>query len=159
MIDLNMKLSKNFTLKEFIYSDTASVLKIDNTPNDLIVNRLRTLCINVLQPVREHFNKPVMINSGYRCPKLNTAIKGAKTSQHVLGYAADFEIMGLSNYDLAIWIRNNLKYDQLILEFATNLSQNPNNGWVHCSYVDLKTNRNQPLTINNKGTFYGLRLM
>lgn len=159
MIDLSMKLSKNFTLKELVYSGTAVSLKIDNTPTPEIVERLRVLCQNVLQPVRDHFGKPVLINSGYRCPKLNTAIKGAKTSQHVLGYAADFEIMGLSNWDLAVWIRNNLKYDQLILEYATNLSQNPNNGWVHCSFVDNKINRNQPLTINNKGTFYGLRLM
>jgi len=158
VINLNQRLSKNFILNEFIKSTTATNLKIDNLPSQIIVDRLKLVCVNILQPIRDYFGKPVMINSGYRCPKLNAAIKGAKNSQHVLGMAVDFEIIGMNNYDLAIWVKNNLKFDQLILEYATNLKQNPNNGWVHCSFNE-NNNRQQILTINNKGTFLELRNM
>ena len=158
MIDLNQKLTKNFILKEFIKSQTADSLKIDNTPTQEIVNKLRLVCEKVLQPLRAKLNKPIVINSGYRCPQLNNAIKGAKNSQHVLGEAVDFEIMGMNNYELACWVRDNMDFDQLILEYATNLKQNPNNGWVHVSYKS-SGNRHQCLTINNKGTFTGIRNM
>lgn len=158
MIDLNQKLSKNFILKEFIKSSTGESLKIDNTPTQEIVNKLRLLCEKVVQPVRDALGKPIVINSGYRCPKLNKAVKGAKNSQHLEGCACDMEIMGMNNYELACWIRDHMKFDQLILEYATNLKQNPNNGWVHVSYK-ATGNRQQCLTINNKGTFNGIRDM
>ena len=69
MIDLNQKLSKNFILKEFIKSSTGESLKIDNTPTQEIVDKLRLLCEKVVQPIRDALGKPIVINSGYRCPK------------------------------------------------------------------------------------------
>lgn len=127
-----MNLSANFTLKELTRSDTADRLDIDNTPNDEQIESLRLLCENILQPVRDHFGKPVKINSGFRCPALNQATGGSATSDHCKGQACDFEIDGVSNPELAQWIADNLKYTQLILEFYT--QGQPNSGWVHASF-------------------------
>lgn len=127
-----MNLSENFTLKELTRSDTADRLDIDNTPNEEQIESLRLLCENILQPVRDHFGKPVKINSGFRCPALNQATGGSATSDHCKGQACDFEIDGVSNPDLAQWIADNLKYTQLILEFYT--QGQPNSGWVHASF-------------------------
>lgn len=150
-----MQLSKHFTLSEMIKSQTALRKGIDNTPNEQVINNLKQLCINVLEKVRQYFNKPVSINSGYRSPKLNTAIGGSKTSQHVTGEAADIEIPGISNLELANWIKDNLKFDQLILEFHD--KNIPDSGWVHVSWNSNPTkNRNQVLTIDKNGTKGGL---
>lgn len=127
-----MNLSKNFTLNELIKSETATRLDIDNTPNEEQIESLRLLCENILQPVRDHFGKPVKISSGFRCSALNQAAGGSATSDHCKGQACDFEIDGISNPELAQWIADNLKYTQLILEFYT--QGQPNSGWVHCSY-------------------------
>ncbi len=127
-----MNLSANFTLKELTRSDTADRLDIDNSPNEEQIESLRLLCENILQPVRDHFGKPVKINSGFRCPALNQATGGSATSDHCKGQACDFEIDGVPNPELAEWIESNLKYTQLILEFYT--QGQPNSGWVHCSY-------------------------
>lgn len=153
---MSYKLSKNFSLEEMCYSATANRMKIKNyTTDNVIVSKLMLLCEHILQPVRDHFGKPVVINSGYRCPSLNTAVKGAKNSQHLTGEACDFEIMGLSNYELACWVKDNLDFDQLILEYCDNLRNDINAGWVHCSYRAYG-NRHQLLTINKKGTKTGL---
>ena len=150
-----MQLSKHFTLSEMIKSQTALRKGIDNTPSEQVINNLKQLCINVLEKVREHFDKPILINSGYRSVKLNTAIGGSKTSQHVTGEAADIEIPGISNLELAIWIKDNLKFDQLILEFHN--KNIPDSGWVHVSWnSNLAKNRNQVLTIDKNGTKPGL---
>lgn len=154
----DIQLTENFKLSELLYSDTAKRLGIENTASDEVITRLKTLCENVLQPVRNYFGKPVKINSGYRNPILNEAVKGSKTSQHCQGYASDIEIQGLSNYDLACWIRDNLNFDQLILEFADNIKNDKNAGWVHVSYVSPSVNRKQCLTINKKGTFSGFNI-
>lgn len=127
-----MNLSANFTLKELTRSDTADRLDIDNQPNEEQIESLRLLCENILQPVRDHFGKPVKINSGFRCPALNQSTGGSATSDHCKGQACDFEIDGVPNPELAAWIESNLKYTQLILEFYT--QGQPNSGWVHCSY-------------------------
>ena len=150
-----MKLSENFSLGELLKSQTAERKGIDNKPSDpsIIVN-LQVLCEKVLQPVRDEFNSPVVINSGYRCKKLNTAIGGSKKSQHCFGEAADIEVPTLSNRDLAEWIKNNLDFDQLILEFYN--GKDPRSGWVHVSYKNKDDNRKQCLTINKQGTFQGL---
>ena len=127
-----MKLTENFTLQELIKSQTALRKGINNKPAspDIVVN-LQTLCEKVLQPVREHFGKPVTVNSGYRCPKLNKAIGSSSKSQHTKGLAADIEIPGVSNKELAEYIESNLPFDQLILEFYNGVD--PNSGWVHVS--------------------------
>lgn len=150
-----MKLSENFSLQELIKSQTALRKGINNKPAspDIVVN-LQTLCEKVLQPVRDHFGKPVTVNSGYRCPKLNKAIGSSSKSQHTKGLAADIEIPGVSNKELAEYIESNLPFDQLILEFYNGVD--PSSGWVHVSYIDDTNNRKQTLTINSNGTFPGL---
>ena len=126
------QLSENFTLKELTKSDTATRLDLDNTPNEEQIESLRLLCENILQPVRDHFGKPVKISSGFRAPAVNQATGGSATSDHCKGQAVDFEIDGLSNPDVAQWIMDNLTYSQLILEFY--VQGQPNSGWIHCSY-------------------------
>jgi hypothetical protein len=138
-----MNLSANFSLKELTKSDTATRLGIDNTPNEETIDNLKTLCDKVLQPVREHFGKSVTVNSGYRSPESNAAVGGSKTSDHCKGQAADIEIDGVSNPELAQWIMDNLDYTQLILEFYT--QGIPDSGWVHVSY-DPNNLKKQELT-------------
>ena len=127
-----MQLSENFSLKELTASQTAARKGIDNTPSPEHQENLKSLCEMILQPVRDHFQRVVSVSSGYRSPALCEAIGSKITSQHAKGQAADFEIYGLSNGELATWIKENLNYDQLILEYWT--PESPNNGWIHCSY-------------------------
>lgn len=132
-----MKLSENFSLLELTKSDTAIRKDIDNTPDDVVTANLQALVTNVLQVVRDKFGS-VKVTSGYRSPLLNSSIGGSKTSQHCFGFAADFEVGGVDNKELAVWIRDNLEFTQLILEFYT--EGDANSGWVHCAYdaTDLK---------------------
>ena len=127
-----VQLSKNFSLPELTKSQTAERKGIDNTPSPEHQRNLKSLCTRILQPVRDHFNRVVSVSSGYRSKELCVAIGSKITSQHVKGQAADFEIYGLSNGELATWIKENLDYDQLILEFWS--PENPNSGWIHCSH-------------------------
>ena len=127
-----MKLTANFSLLELTKSQTAERKGIDNTPSPEHQENLKLLCESVLQPVRDHFGKVVTISSGYRSPELCTAIGSKITSQHAKGQAADFEIFGVSNKELADYINENLEYDQLILEYWK--ESDPNSGWVLCSY-------------------------
>ena len=137
-----MKLSNNFSLNELTRSQTAERKGIDNTPSAEHQENLKSLCTNVLQPIRDHFGKVVTVSSGYRSPELCIAIGSKTTSQHAKGEAADFEIFGVSNKELADWIHNNINYDQLILEFWS--PEDPNKGWIHCSY-SRENNRKQYL--------------
>ena len=137
-----MKLSNNFSLNELIRSQTAERKCIDNTPSPEHQENLKLLCTHVLQRVRDHFGKVVTVSSGYRSPELCIAIGSKTTSQHAKGEAADFEIFGVSNKVLADWIHNNINYDQLILEFWS--PEDPNKGWIHCSY-SRENNRKQYL--------------
>lgn len=148
-----MKLSRNFYLRELTKSEAAARGGLDNTPPPDVIERLKLVAINILQPVRDHYGIAFAPNSGYRSPKVNTAVGGSKTSQHMTGEAVDFEVPGISNYDLACWIRDNLEFDQLILEFYN--SGQPSSGWVHCSYKK-HGNRKQCLTIGRAGTKLGL---
>lgn len=127
-----MNLSANFSLHELTKSETALRMGFDNTPGEAEIENLRTLCEKVLQPVRDHYGKGVKVNSGYRSPESNGAVGGSKTSDHCKGMAADIEIPGVANADLAQWIMDNLEYTQLILEFYT--PGIPDSGWVHVSY-------------------------
>ena len=137
-----MKLTANFSLNELTKSQTAERKGIDNTPSAEHQENLKKLCENVLQPIRDHFEQVVSVSSGYRSPELCVAINSKITSQHAKGEAADFEIFGVSNKELADWINENLDYDQLILEYWK--ESDPNSGWVHCSYTD-GSNRKQYL--------------
>ena len=127
-----MKLSKNFSLAELTKSQTATRMGLDNNPSMDEQENLRLLCERVLQPVRDHFNHVVTISSAYRSPALCQAIGSSVDSQHAKGMAADFEIFGTPNNEVFNWIKGNLLYDQMILEFWN--SDEPNSGWLHVSY-------------------------
>ena len=126
------QLSKNFSLAELTYSGTAISKGLDNTPTPEIIANMQILVDNVLQPLRDKLGKPLKINSGYRAPAVNTAVGGSATSDHCKGQAADIEIAGMANGDLANYIIENFKFTQVILEFYT--QGLPNSGWVHVSY-------------------------
>jgi outer membrane PBP1 activator LpoA protein len=149
-----MQLSKHFSLSEFEKSSTATRLGIKNKAGSGEIKNLTDLCYAVLEPVRAKFEKPVFITSGYRSEQLCEAIGSKKTSQHTRGEAVDFEIMGISNLQLALWIQNNCDFDQLILEFWKE-DEGANSGWVHCSYKE-GSNRKQVLTFNGKEFKNGL---
>ena len=134
-----MKLTDNFSLNELTKSQTAERKGIDNTPSAEHQENLKKLCENVLQPIRDHFEQVVSVSSGYRSPVLCAAIGSKSTSQHARGEAADFEIFGISNKELADWIHYNTNYDQLILEYWK--ESDPNSGWVHCSYSESNNRR------------------
>ncbi len=127
-----MNLSRNFSLQELIKSDTAIRKGIDNNPNADQIEKLKALCENILQPVRDHFGR-VKVTSGFRSSELCAAIGSSVNSQHAKAEAADFECIGVDNAELADWIHKNLPYDQLILEFYT--PGEPNSGWIHCSWI------------------------
>ena len=128
-----MNLTRNFTLSEMIKSDTAIRKGINNNPNAEQIEKLKALCENILQPVRDHFGR-VKITSGFRSVELCLAINSSANSQHARAEAADFECPGVDNAELADWIHKNLPYDQLILEFYT--PGEPNSGWIHCSWIE-----------------------
>lgn len=136
-----MNLTKNFTLEELTKSETALRQNIDNTPDATVTANLTMLAEKVLQPVRDHYGKGVKVNSGYRSLAVNAAVggvQGAKPSDHTRGMAADIEIPGVPNHELAEWVAANLPFTQVILEFYTRGV--PDSGWVHVSYdpSDLK---------------------
>lgn len=139
-----MQLSKNFSLREMTKSETADRFELDNTPPPEAVANLKVLCEKVLQPIRDHYAKTVRVNSGYRAPEVNARVGGSKTSDHCQGQAADIEIEGVANYDLAKWIVDNLAFRQVILEFYT-----PgilDSGWVHVSF-DARTTKSKFLPL------------
>jgi hypothetical protein len=137
------QLTANFSLHELTKSETALRMGFDNTPGEVEIASLKLLAEKVLQPVRDHFGKGVKVNSGYRSPESNAAVNGSKTSDHCLGRAADIEIPGVPNAELAQWIMDNLDYTQLILEFYT--PGIPDSGWVHVSF-DPANLKKQELT-------------
>ncbi len=138
-----MKLTENFSLGELTKSQTAERKGIDNSPSTEHQENLKSLCEMILQPIRDHFGQVVSVSSGYRSPELCVAIGSSTKSQHASGCAADFEIFGVSNKELADYINENLDYDQLILEYWKGEDE-PNSGWVHCSYTN-GSNRKQYL--------------
>lgn len=123
-----MNLSPNFTLAEMTVSQVAARLGLDNTPNKKQIAALTSLCVHVLEPVRAHYRRPVVVTSGFRAPLVNRAAKGSRNSQHCDGCASDFTVSGVPNIDVCRFIRDNLEFDQLIYEFGET-------GWVHCSWT------------------------
>ena len=119
---------KYFTIKELCKSSTAVQNKIDNTPNSEIVNNLEQLVEFILDPLREKYGKPIIVNSGYRCLALNIAVKGSKTSSHLKGLAADITAGSPKKnkilFDLIIQM--DLPFDQVIDE--------KNFRWIHVSF-------------------------
>lgn len=118
------RLSPHFTLAEMVRSSHRT---IDNTPPPVVIERLRRLCLEFLEPVRQRFG-PLWVTSGYRCPELNKAIDGSSGSAHMFGCAADFEsINGATTIDIVRWIAgpSGLLFDQAIDE------KNATSSWVH----------------------------
>ena len=142
-----MQLSGHFSLSELTKSQTAERKGIDNKPTLEHIENLTELCTQILEPTRRNFGKPMIITSGYRSEELCVAIGSKITSQHAKGQAADFEMIGLDNKSLAKYIKNNLVFDQLILEFYT--PNDPSSGWVHCSY-NKDENRKEALLYDGK---------
>lgn len=137
------QLSKNFSLKELTYSSTAIRKGIENVPNDEQLINLTHLAINILQPVRDKFGS-TRINSGLRVLELNRAVGSSDSSQHRKGEAGDIECKAVSNIELAKWIRDNLVFDQIILEAYDGVD--PTSGWVHVTYKANGNNRGKCLT-------------
>jgi zinc D-Ala-D-Ala carboxypeptidase len=127
-----MKLTKDFTLEELIQSGAAEAAAIKNIPTNAEALNLTALAENILQPIRDHFKRPVTITSGYRCQKLNRLIGGQPDSQHMKGQAADIKIAGVKNSDIYQFIFNNLRFDQVIAEQL--YKKDGSAGWVHVSY-------------------------
>lgn len=140
--NLEMQLSEHFRLVEFVRSATAIRLRIDNTPSQVVIDRLKALCVNVLEPLRRRFGV-IRITSGYRCRELNKAVKGAANSQHMRGEAADLHVgsrdtgMKVFNY-----IKENLAFDQMIFEHR----KSDGARWLHVSYCgNERGNRRQAM--------------
>lgn len=137
-----MQLTEHFDLGELIYSSTAKQKGLKNEPNESQIENLKLLCEYVLEPIREKIGCPLVISSGYRSEKVNALVGGSKTSQHLLGQAADIQIFDKTktNVDLFNTIvemlkNNELQVGQVIWEFG---ETEPN--WVH---VSLPTSRHR----------------
>ena len=122
---------REVSLKELLFSETATRLGIDNTPTDQILVNLQTLIHEIINPIINQFGD-IKITSGYRSPELCLKIGSSIKSQHCLGMAVDCEVLGVPNKELADWVVNHLEYDQVILEFWK--PEEGNSGWVHISY-------------------------
>lgn len=132
------KISDHFTLYDVCHSDTALKNKIDNIPTAQIIVNATVLTGKCLEPIRKHFNKPLIVNCMYRSPILNSKIGGAVNSQHRFGQACDFTVKGADLKIVFAWCKANLKFDQLIYEGT----------WIHISYTNNK-NRQQSLKLVN----------
>jgi uncharacterized protein YcbK (DUF882 family) len=140
-----MNLSPNFTLEELTASETAMRNGLDNTPGPIAMQNLTRLA-NFLEEVRKVLGKPIMINSAYRGPEVNTHVGGSKNSQHMVGCAADIRVPGMSPNEVCkAIIASELQYDQLIREFDS---------WTHISITNEEgsTPRGQTLIIDRAGT-------
>jgi len=139
-----MKLSNNLSVKEVTKSNTAKRFGIDNRPTIEHLQNLKAIALNIFQPARNHFKKPIFVSSGYRSEDLNEKIGGSKTSQHSKGQALDLDAHtfgGLTNKELFDFISEHLEFDQIIWEFGTD--EEPD--WVHVSYVSSGINRGEYL--------------
>ena len=149
-----MQISKHFSLAELCNSATGKRYGISNVPDEKSIKNLKLLADNILEPIREHFDKPIHIISGYRSAVLNKKVGGSKTSQHLVGQAADIDNDNteVSNADIFNYIKDNLKYDQLIWEFGNDESP----AWVHVSFSSkprkqiLKAYKNGLTTVYKK---------
>jgi zinc D-Ala-D-Ala carboxypeptidase len=139
-----MKLSKNLSLREVVRSTTAKRLGLKNEPDTPQITNLKLLANHVFQPLRDNFEVPIYVSSGYRSTKLNNAIGGSSTSQHCQGRALDLDadVFGkISNAEIFHYIKDCLDFDQLIWEFG----DDTNPDWVHVSYTSPTENRGRVL--------------
>jgi len=141
-------ISKHISLKEGMFSQTATRRDLDNTPNEEQLDNMKLIGEKVFEPLREWVGGPIKINSFFRGLPLNTAIGGAKSSQHMKGQAMDIDdtFGNATNAEMYKWVKENLDFDQMIWEFGDD--KNPN--WVHISYVSPEKNRNRCLLAYKK---------
>ena len=157
VINLHERLTEHFVLPEFLASHTAEEHKIPNIPLKRHIDRLRNLAVRCLEPTRQRFKLPILVTSGYRCPKLNQLVGGVPDSQHVEGLAADIQIPRrhwpfsvITEEQMArvlwYWMKDNLPdYDQLIIEHRGS------SYWVHVScHINLRMNRHQAFELEKK---------
>ena len=148
-----MQISKNLSLKEATFSQTAKDLGIVNdNPSLNIIKNMKLLAEKVFEPVRAHFKAPIKVTSMYRGQELNNQVKGVITSQHCTGEAMDIDNVKPTNKEVFDYIKDNLDFDQLIWEFGT--KDNPE--WVHVSYESSGKQRKQVLRaekINGKTVY------
>ena len=144
-----MQLSENLSLTEVTRSESAKRFGISNTPTPEHIENFKKLAVNIFQPIRKHFAKPIHISSGYRSLALNKVIKGSATSQHCSGEAIDIDMDGtdITNKQVFDFIKEHLNFDQLIWEFGNNV--NPD--WVHVSYESTGKQRKQVLRAIKQG--------
>lgn len=132
-------ISKHISYNEATLSNTAKRLGIDNTPNDYQLTAMRLVAETCFEPLREWYGKPIRVNSFFRCPELNTAVKGSKTSQHVKGEAIDIDGGSREeNIKIFDWCKANLIFDQLINEYDYS--------WIHISF-SKSGNRNMTFAV------------
>ena len=136
-------ISKHISYNEAVRSNTALRRGIENIPNDDQLHFMEIIAEKIFEPLRVYVGGPIKITSFFRCPELNTAIGGSKTSQHCKGQAMDIDdVFGYkTNAEMYRYIKENLNFDQLIWEFGDD--ENP--AWVHVSYVSDEKNRNRCL--------------
>jgi zinc D-Ala-D-Ala carboxypeptidase len=138
--EAGMRLTEHFTLEEFTRSQRGARRGIKNVPNTSQIHSMTSLCLLILERIRDITEMPISISSGYRCPALNRLVGGSRGSQHMKGEAADIYINGITPKWLFDTIRKtDLPFDQLILE-------NPDaDGWVHISYTTRHPPRREVL--------------
>ena len=141
-----VQITKHFTLEELCASATAKARGIENKPQVQQIIALVYLAVYVLEPLRMAMNEPIPISSGFRCERLNRAVGGVSNSQHTKGQAADLCIGGdiEKGKRWFSWIKNHLKFDQLIWEHSSNGTY-----WVHVSFVHPDFGRNRMQVIDN----------
>ena len=124
---------KYFSISEMTRSDTARRLGIDNTPSDEIKKNLTLFINTVLDPIREDWGSPIIVSSGYRCPELNKAVGGAKTSGHQYGFCADLQVKtDLRKFSCFVkdWMKNHkMSFDELLYESSGGVT------WLHFCWI------------------------
>ena len=142
-----MKLSKNFTYEELCHSGVAERKGLRNRPKTkeeerVVIENLKALCMEVLQPLRDYLAKPVVISSGYRSEEVNRMVGGVKGSQHLKGEAADIHVENTEHLlKIMHYIMDETDFDQLIWEKNRAGVQ-----WVHVSYRRYGVNKHQVLS-------------
>ena len=154
---MKKKISKYISFAEATKSETAKRLDIKNTPTEEHLENMMLVAEKVFEPLREYAGHPIGVNSFYRSPELNKAIKGSSRSSHMIGAAIDLNSLGdKSNKELFDFIMENLTFDQLIWEFGSD--KNP--AWIHISYIGEEDNRNEVLKAkrnSNHNTYYKIK--
>jgi len=143
-------ISKHLSLKEVTKSNTADRLGINNTPTTEHLISLKLVAKHIFEPIREHFNTPIGISSGYRSKALNEAVKGSKTSAHCRGEALDIDADiygGITNAEIFNYIKDNLQFTQLIWEYGTDNEPN----WLHVSYDPNNLKKQVLKAVKGKG--------